>query len=74
VYVQPSPIRCYRDEEYVQSGAILSETLDETDTIFGLKEIPKNKFETLSENKTYLFFSHTIKGIFKLLQKHNHQQ
>jgi alpha-aminoadipic semialdehyde synthase len=59
VFVQPSQIRCFPDKEYVKNGAKLSETLEETDTIFAVKEIPP---PSLLPNKTYVFFSHTIKA------------
>jgi hypothetical protein len=39
--------------------------LEETTTIFGVKEVPVEK---LQENKTYVFFSHTIKGQPKNMQ------
>ncbi len=61
--VQPSKIRAYKDEEFSEVGAIISEDLTNADVVFGIKEIPKNY---LCENKTYAFFSHTIKG-----QKYN---
>lgn len=59
VFVQPSHIRCFPDEEYVKNGAKLSENLDEANVIFAMKEVPKN---LLKPNKTYCFFSHTIKA------------
>uniref|UniRef100_A0A7C4U8D3 Alanine dehydrogenase n=1 Tax=candidate division WOR-3 bacterium TaxID=2052148 RepID=A0A7C4U8D3_UNCW3 len=62
LYVQPSEIRIFKDEEYKNIGAILDEKLD-TEFIFGIKEIPPDFFEF---GKKYVFFSHTIKG-----QKHN---
>lgn len=62
VFVEPSDIRVFKDEEYKNIGAILDEKLD-TDFIFGIKEIPPDYFEY---GKTYIFFSHTIKG-----QRHN---
>jgi len=57
--VQPSNIRIYSDEEYREAGAVISDDLSEASLIVGVKEMPKNFFE---ENKTYIFFSHTIKG------------
>ncbi len=57
--VQPSPIRCFADEDYVGKGIVVSENLQECDYIFGVKEVPK---ENLIEGKTYFFFSHTIKA------------
>jgi len=57
--VQPSPIRAFANESYQQSGALLSEDLSAADIILAVKEIP---IELLLPQKTYLFFSHTIKG------------
>jgi len=57
--IQPSNIRAYSDEQFEKAGAIISEDLSNCDTIFAVKEIPKHLFES---NKTYVFFSHVIKG------------
>jgi saccharopine dehydrogenase (NAD+, L-lysine forming) len=56
--IQPSPIRCYSDKEYIDAGLTLSEDLSDCDILMGVKEVP---VEQLIPNKTYLFFSHTIK-------------
>jgi len=61
--VQPSEIRIFKDEEYAQAGAEISEDLSKAEFIFGVKEIPPEK---LLPEKTYVFFAHVIKG-----QKHN---
>jgi len=63
IFVQPSEIRVFRDIEYSNAGCTISENLDECDLILGVKEIPLYFFRP---GKTYLFFSHTIKG-----QTHN---
>jgi len=57
--VQPSEIRIFSDAEYESCGAEISEDLSQAQVIFAIKEIPIELFE---ENKTYVFFSHTIKG------------
>jgi saccharopine dehydrogenase (NAD+, L-lysine-forming) len=57
--VQPSSLRVYTDEAYAEIGACISEDLDQVDTIFAVKEIP---VPMLADKKTYIFFSHTIKG------------
>ena len=57
--VQPSPIRIFSDEEYKNTGAEISEDLSEAVIVFAVKEIPK---DLLGQGKTYVFFSHTIKG------------
>jgi saccharopine dehydrogenase (NAD+, L-lysine-forming) len=56
--VQPSPHRCYADEEYRALGIELSEDLSDCELLLGVKEVPINQ---LIEGKTYCFFSHTIK-------------
>ena len=58
-YVQPSPIRIFREPEFEQSGAKVQEDLSKASVIFGVKEIPANYFEP---GKTYIFFAHVIKG------------
>jgi alpha-aminoadipic semialdehyde synthase len=57
--VQPSKIRVFTDEEYRRAGAEINENLDRAEVIFAVKEIPVSLFE---KDKTYVFFSHTIKG------------
>ena len=56
--VEPSPIRCFKDEEYTAHGVALSHDLSACDVLLGVKEVP---MERLLPGKTYLFFSHTIK-------------
>ena len=58
IYVQKSDIRCYNDEEYIKSGINVVDDVSNCDILFGIKEVPKVK---LIANKTYFFFSHTIK-------------
>ena len=58
VWVQPSPIRCFKDQEYENAGVELREDLSECDYLFGVKEVPINQ---LIPEKKYFFFSHTIK-------------
>jgi len=60
--IQPSKIRVFSDKEYESSGAQVKEKLS-SPVIFAIKEIPADFFE---KGKTYVFFSHTIKG-----QTHN---
>ena len=57
--VQPSEIRIFSDEEYRKAGAEISEDLQGADVVFAVKEIP---LHLLEHGKTYIFFSHTIKG------------
>lgn len=62
-YCQPYPTRAFSDQEYERAGASIEEDLTPCSVIFGIKEIP---IPRLHPGKTYLFFSHTIKG-----QKYN---
>ncbi len=57
--IQPSEIRIFSDEEYRKAGAEIGEDLQRADAIFAVKEIP---LHLLEHGKTYIFFSHTIKG------------
>ena len=59
VILQPSPIRIFSDQEYIDVGATVSENLSSCSVILAVKEIPINFIE---KGKTYVFFSHTIKG------------
>ncbi len=58
-FVEQSPKRYFSIEEYEKAGAQAADSMVQGDVIFGVKEIPVEK---LIERKTYLFFSHTIKG------------
>ncbi|MBP6810406.1 MAG: alanine dehydrogenase, partial [Saprospiraceae bacterium] len=58
IVVEPSPLRCFKDEEFVKHGIHLQEDLSDCDILLGVKEVPIDK---LIPGKTYLFFSHTIK-------------
>ena len=58
LYIQKSPIRAFRDEEYEELGLTLVDELSDVDTVFGVKEV---NIEDLIPNKTHFFFSHTIK-------------
>ncbi|MCK4426995.1 MAG: hypothetical protein KAW16_00775, partial [candidate division Zixibacteria bacterium] len=59
VWLQPSPIRIFSDEEYLKVGAKIAEDLSPCPVVLGVKEIPLHFF---LPNKTYVFFSHVIKG------------
>ena len=56
--VQPSSIRCFSDDQYLSLGINMQEDLSDCDIIMGVKEVP---IEDLIAEKTYLYFSHTIK-------------
>ena len=59
IVVQPSPTRCYSDEEYRRAGIRVAEEMENCDVLLGVKEV---KIDDLIPNKTYFFFSHTIKA------------
>lgn len=58
VVAERSDIRCYSDKEYEREGIRLVDSLDDCDIILGVKEVP---VDNLIPEKTYFFFSHTIK-------------
>ncbi|MBI2966787.1 MAG: alanine dehydrogenase [Bacteroidetes bacterium] len=58
ITVQPSPYRCYPDDEFTSAGIPLIEDLSDCDILIGIKEVP---VDMLIPEKTYIFFSHTIK-------------
>ncbi|MEJ8803667.1 NAD(P)-dependent oxidoreductase [Pontibacter sp. H249] len=58
IVVQPSDIRCFKDAEYKELNIPLQDDLSDCDILMGVKEVP---IEQLIPNKTYFFFSHTIK-------------
>ncbi|MBN2424506.1 MAG: hypothetical protein JXR46_10670 [Calditrichaceae bacterium] len=62
VYIQSSLKRIFPEKDFIKAGADPCDTMEPGDIIFGVKEIPVPK---ILENKTYLFFSHTIKGQMK---------
>jgi alanine dehydrogenase len=59
IIVQTSERRIFHDDEYIRAGAKIAKDLKKCSVIFGVKEIPESFFE---EEKTYVFFSHVIKG------------
>ncbi len=59
VHVEKSAKRIFSESEYKRAGAVITGNLGEIPVIIGVKEIPADWFE---ENKTYIFFSHVIKG------------
>jgi saccharopine dehydrogenase (NAD+, L-lysine-forming) len=58
IIVQPSDIRCFKDEEYLDEGLAVKEDLSDCDMLMGVKEV---NTDDLIPGKTYMFFSHTIK-------------
>ena len=59
ILVESSPKRVFKDDEYTKAGAVVTNDISKSPVVFGVKEMPMDIFE---ENKTYIFFSHTIKG------------
>lgn len=58
IVVQPSDIRCFKDEEYERLGIKMQEDVSDCDILMGVKEA---KIHTLIPEKKYMFFSHTHK-------------
>ena len=63
IKVQPSDLRCFKDDEYAKQNITLSEDVSDCDVLIGVKEVP---IDLLIPGKKYFFFSHTIKE-----QEHN---
>jgi len=59
VLVQPSNRRAYPMAAYANVGARIQEDISEATCIFGVKQVP---VDALISNKTFCFFSHTIKA------------
>jgi saccharopine dehydrogenase (NAD+, L-lysine forming) len=59
ILVEKSLKRVFTHEEFNRVHAKVVDDLKGASVIFGVKEIPLNYFE---EGKTYIFFSHVIKG------------
>jgi saccharopine dehydrogenase (NAD+, L-lysine-forming) len=58
IVVQHSDVRAFKDSEYADLGLEVREDLSDCDILMGIKEVQIPDFVA---NKTYLFFSHTIK-------------
>lgn len=63
IKVEPSEVRAFTDQQYENSGIELTNDISDCDFLLGIKEIP---VEDLIPEKSYFFFSHTIKN-----QPHN---
>ncbi len=59
IIAQSSSKRIFSDDDYRRAGIEVRDDLTEPPVIFGIKEVP---IETFEPGKTYVFFSHTIKG------------
>ncbi len=58
IVVQSSYIRCFTDEEYIESDIVVKDDISDCDMFFGVKEVNAG---SLIPDKTYFFFSHTAK-------------
>lgn len=58
VIVQSSAVRRIPDQEYTAAGIEVRDDVQDCDVLMGVKEVP---IDRLIPEKTYLFFSHTIK-------------
>ncbi|MGE0561563.1 MAG: NAD(P)-dependent oxidoreductase [Flavobacteriales bacterium] len=58
VVVQKSNVRRIKDIDYQNQGVELVDDVSDCDILMGIKEVPVNE---LIANKTYFYFSHTIK-------------
>lgn len=56
--VESSDIRVFSDQQYRAEGFEVTHNISDCDVLIGVKEVP---IENLIPNKTYFFFSHTIK-------------
>ena len=56
--IETSPIRVFSDVDYLKLDLKVAENVSDADVLIGVKEVP---IEALIPNKSYFFFSHTIK-------------
>jgi saccharopine dehydrogenase (NAD+, L-lysine forming) len=57
-FVESSLHRCFADDEYLDVGIPVVDDLHDCDVLMGIKEVPVHQ---LIADKTYVYFSHTIK-------------
>lgn len=58
LFIQPSDLRCYKDEEYEYFNLNMCEDLSHCDILIGVKEV---NIDSLIDGKTYMFFAHVAK-------------
>ena len=58
IKVESSDIRIFPDAQYTNSGIEVAQNVADCAVLFGVKEVP---IDSLIANKSYFFFSHTIK-------------
>ena len=64
ITVQPCDNRTFKNNEYSEFGAKISEDLNGCDLLFGVKEVDVDK---LIPNKDYIFFHHTYLNLVILV-------
>ena len=58
IVVESSDIRAFSNAEYSDKGLEVSNDVSDAQVMIGVKEVP---IDSLIADKTYFFFSHTIK-------------
>lgn len=58
IQVESSSIRVFSDREYTEAGLTLASDMTSCEVLLGVKEVP---IDALIPDRTYFFFSHTIK-------------
>ena len=58
--VESSKVRCFSDQDYIAVGIDVVHDISDCDVLLGVKEV---SLESLLPNKTYFYFSHTIKEL-----------
>ena len=58
IVAEPSEIRVFSDSEYREKNITVANKMENCEVLLGVKEVP---VESLIANKSYFFFSHTIK-------------
>jgi len=58
-YIEKSDKRVFKEEEYQQAGAQITEGMEKGQVIFGVKEIPTEK---ILNEKVYLYFHTPSRG------------
>lgn len=59
VSIESSESRCFSNAEYEKEGLKIAQDMRDRDVLIGIKEVP---IENLIAEKSYFFFSHTIKA------------
>lgn len=58
IEIESSDVRIFTDQQYIDAGFPVINDMSGCDVLIGVKEVP---VESLIPNKSYFFFSHTIK-------------